>query len=57
MPIEKRPSKGPLVLRAHPYISGLRGILKMGKDRVLIENPTFYFLPPPIPPNVYPKKT
>ena len=33
----------PLVHRAHPYIFGVRRISRMGKNKVLIENRTFYF--------------
>ena len=36
-----------MVLRAHPYIFGIRGVRRMGKNRVLNENQTFYFFAPP----------
>ena len=37
-----------MVLKADPYIFGLRGIRKKGENKVLIENPTFYFFAPPL---------
>ena len=36
-----------MVLRAHPYIFVIKGVRRMGKTRVLIENQTFYFFAPP----------